>query len=86
MNRYIFYCARRSAAKPEDRCHALVSAMYANRAGTGMCCTYRCETLFQRLMETASPGRAQLQADEIEQRLSGSQFDDMHVWPHAQED
>lgn len=26
------------------------------------------------------------QADQNEQRLSGSQFDDLHVWPRAQED
>lgn len=86
MNRYIFYCARRSAARPEDRCHALVSAMYADHAGTGMCCSYRCETLFRRLMETAPPGRVQLQADQCEQVLSGSQFDDVHEWPHPQHD
>lgn len=86
MNRYIFYCARRGAREPEDRCHTLVSAMYADRAGTGMCCSYRCEMLLQELMQTALPGRPQLQADQREQVLSGSQYDDLHEWPHSQDE
>ena len=55
--------------------------------GTGTCCSLECLNIEQvRLALSGSSRQGQLQADQNEQRLSGSQYDDVHEWPHPQDE